>query len=83
MRRRSARKIPYRWRVVTIVVKDTPGAECEREPTMNHISTLEEAVDEDKTAADDVEHGRHTAPLVKDPGDYHGKHRSGEATRAA
>jgi hypothetical protein len=50
---------------------------------MNHISTLKDAVDEDKTAADDVEYGRHAAPLVKNPGDYRGKHRSEEATRAA
>lgn len=76
-------KNPHRWRVITVGTKDTPGADGnEREPTMNQISTLKDAVDEGKTAADDLEYGRHAAPLVRDPGDYHGKHRSDD-TRAA
>jgi hypothetical protein len=50
---------------------------------MNQISTLKGAVEEGTTIADDLEYGRHAGRLVKDPGDYHGKHRSEEATRAA
>jgi hypothetical protein len=50
---------------------------------MNHISTLKDAADKDNTATDDREYGRHAVPLVKDPGDYHGKHRTEQATRAA
>ena|ERR1700756_4009184 len=69
-----------RWRVITIGTKATQGADgSEREPTMNQISTLKDAVDEGKTAADDLEYGRHAVPQVKDPGGYHGKHRSDDA----
>ena len=75
----------HRWRVTTIGTTDTPGGrrQKKREPTMNQISTLKDAADEGKTAADGLEYGRHTVPQVKDPGDYHGTHRSEEATRAA
>jgi hypothetical protein len=80
----TPKKNPHRQRVITIGTKDAPGADAsEREPTVNHISTLKDAVDESKTAADDREYGRHAVALVKDPGDYHGKHRSEQATRAA
>jgi hypothetical protein len=51
----------------------------ERKPTMNQISTLTDAVDEGKTAADDLGYGRHAVAQVKDPGDYHGIHRSHDA----
>jgi hypothetical protein len=67
------KKNPHRWRVVTI------GTIGEREPTMNQISTLKDALEEGKTAALDVECGRHAVPQVKDPGNYHGKHRSDDA----
>jgi len=43
---------------------------------MNQISATEERSPENTTVADDLEHGRHAVPLVKDPGDYHGKHRA-------
>jgi hypothetical protein len=46
---------------------------------MNQISATEERNNEDTTVADDIEYGRHAVPLVKDPGDYHGKHRSEDA----
>ena len=55
-----------------------PGPGNEREPTMNQISAIEErshGLQEGRTGADDVEYGRHAALQVKDPGDYHGKHR--------
>ena len=55
---------------------------------MNQISTLQPAVEaleaveeridgvhERRTATDDLEYGRHAAPIVRDPGDYVGKHR--------
>lgn len=48
---------------------------------MNQVSTLKVAVEERTT--DDLEYGRHAAALVKDPGDYHGKHRLEEVIRAA
>jgi hypothetical protein len=48
---------------------------------MNEISTLEYAVEEGMT--DELEYGRHAAALIKDSGDYHGKHRLEEVTRAA
>jgi hypothetical protein len=67
------KKNPHRWRVIAI------GTSSEREPTMNQISTLKDAVDDGKTAADDLEYGRHAVPQVKDPDDYHGKHRSDDA----
>jgi hypothetical protein len=54
----------------------------ERAPTMNQISAIDERghiLQEGRTAAEDVEYGRHAAPHVKDPGDYHGKHRSEDA----
>jgi hypothetical protein len=80
----APKKNPHRQRVITIGTKDAPGADgSEREPTMNHISILKDALDEGNTAADGREYGRHAVPLVKDPGDYHGKHRSERATRAA
>jgi hypothetical protein len=37
------------------------------------------AIDEGTTVADDLDYGRHAASLVRDPGDYHGKHRSDDA----
>jgi hypothetical protein len=49
---------------------------------MNQISAIEErsqSLQDGRAAADDVEYGRHAAPQVKDPGDYHGKHRSEDA----
>jgi hypothetical protein len=49
---------------------------------MNRISALEERSHthhEGGTAADELEYGRHAALLVRDPGDYHGKHRSEDA----
>jgi hypothetical protein len=49
---------------------------------MNQISAIDERghiLQEGRTAAEDVEYGRHAAPHVKDPGDYHGKHRSEDA----
>ena len=53
---------------------------------MNRISTLEPAIEERShghqegtTVSDDLEHGRHAALVVRDPGDYHGKHRSEDA----
>jgi hypothetical protein len=52
---------------------------------MNPISTFKPAIeerghaDDEGTTADDLEHGRHAAPLVRDAGDYHGKHRSEDA----
>jgi hypothetical protein len=50
---------------------------------MSQISTFKDAVEEGTTAADDLEYGRHAAPVVKDAGDYHAKHSSEGATRAA
>ena len=46
---------------------------------MNQISAIEERSHQDTTVADDLEYGRHAVPLAKDPGDYHGKHRSEDA----
>ena len=49
---------------------------------MNRISAIEERSHghhEGRTVADALEYGRHAAPLVRDPGDYHGKHRSEDA----
>jgi hypothetical protein len=53
---------------------------------MNRTSTLEPGTEdrsddrgEGSIAAYDREHGRHGAPLTRDPGDYHGKHRSDPA----
>jgi len=49
---------------------------------MNRISAIEERSHghhEGRTAADDLEYGRHAVPLAQDPGDYHGKHRSEDA----
>ena len=53
---------------------------------MNRTSTLEPGTEdrsrshhEGGTAAYDLEHGRHGAPLTRDPGDYHGRHRSDDA----
>jgi hypothetical protein len=46
---------------------------------MNRISAIEERSDGHhvgRTAADDLGYGRHAVPLVEDPGDYRGKHRS-------
>jgi hypothetical protein len=48
---------------------------------VNQISILRDAVEEGTT--DDLEYGRHAAALVKDPGDYQGKHRLEEVIRAA
>ena len=53
----------------------------ENNPHMNQVSTLKETVDEGKTAADDLEYGRHAVTQIKDPRDYHGKHRSDDAFR--
>ena len=43
---------------------------------MNRISAVEDRSDEGTTVADELEYGRHAAPLTRDPGNYHGKHRS-------
>jgi hypothetical protein len=49
---------------------------------MNRISAIEERSHrhrEGRSAADDLGDGRHAVPLVEDPGDYHGKHRTDDA----
>ena len=49
---------------------------------MNRVSPIKErshGQHEERTVADDLEYGGHAAPLVRDPDDYHGKHRSEDA----
>ena len=48
---------------------------------MKEISILKDAVAEGMN--DELEYGRHAAALVKDAGDYQGKHRLEEVIRAA
>ena len=48
------------------------------QPAIEAIEAVEERVDgihASRAVADDLEYGRHAAPIVRDPGDYVGKHR--------
>jgi hypothetical protein len=49
---------------------------------MNRISAIDEGshpLHEGSTVTDELEYGRHTAAVVRDPGDYHGRHHAEDA----